>query len=75
MGHAVLGLQPPLDAHQPRLDQHAALAFAEKALQKAHGKPRDTPVAIVRRASWPQQRTMLTTLGELPTVLAPGALL
>ena len=38
----------------------------------AHGKPRDTPVAIVRRASWPQQRTMLTTLGELPTVLAPG---
>jgi uroporphyrinogen III methyltransferase/synthase len=38
----------------------------------AHGKPRDTPVAIVRRASWPQQRTTLTTLGELPTVLAPG---
>jgi uroporphyrinogen III methyltransferase / synthase len=38
----------------------------------AHGKPRDTPVAIVRRASWPQQRTMLTTLGDLPTVLAPG---
>lgn len=38
----------------------------------AHGKPRDTPVAIVRRASWPQQETILTTLGELPTVLAPG---
>lgn len=38
----------------------------------AQGKPRDTPVAIVRRASWPQQRTTLTTLGDLPTVLAPG---
>jgi len=38
----------------------------------AHGKPRDTPVAIVRRASWPQQQTMTTTLGELATVLAPG---
>jgi uroporphyrinogen III methyltransferase/synthase len=38
----------------------------------AHGKPASTPVAIVRRASWPQQQTLLTTLGELATVLAPG---
>ncbi|QDT74349.1 uroporphyrinogen-III C-methyltransferase [Lacipirellula limnantheis] len=38
----------------------------------AHGKPRDTPVGIVRRASWPQQQTLVTTLGELATVLAPG---
>ncbi len=36
----------------------------------AHGKPSETPVAIVRRASWPQQQTMTTTLGELPAVLA-----
>lgn len=38
----------------------------------AHGKPRDTPVAIVRRASWPQQQTTMSTLGELASVLAPG---
>ena len=38
----------------------------------AHGKPGATPVAIVRRASWPQQETILTTLGEMPNVLAPG---
>jgi uroporphyrinogen III methyltransferase/synthase len=37
-----------------------------------HGKPPDTPAAIIRRASWPQQQTTLTTLGELATVLAPG---
>jgi uroporphyrinogen III methyltransferase/synthase len=36
----------------------------------AHGKPSETPVAIVRRASWPQQQTMTTTLGELPALLA-----
>ena len=35
-----------------------------------HGKPSETPVAIVRRASWPQQQTMTTTLGELPSLLA-----
>ena len=35
----------------------------------AHGKPSETPVAIVRRASWPQQQTMTTTLGELPAIL------
>jgi uroporphyrinogen III methyltransferase / synthase len=38
----------------------------------AHGKPGETPVAIVRHASLPQQQTILTTLGELPVVLAPG---
>ena len=36
----------------------------------AHGKPSETPVAIVRRASWPQQQMMTTTLGELAVVLA-----
>jgi uroporphyrinogen III methyltransferase / synthase len=40
----------------------------------AHGKPGETPVAIVRRASWPQQETRFTTLAELPQVLAPGAM-
>jgi uroporphyrinogen III methyltransferase / synthase len=40
----------------------------------AHGKPGETPVAIVRRASWPQQETSFTTLAELPQVLAPGAM-
>jgi len=39
-----------------------------------HGKPADTPVAIVRRCGLPGQAILKTTLGELPTVLAPGKL-
>src|SRR4051812_33819998 len=31
----------------------------------AHGKRADTPVAIVRRCSWPDQQTFFTTLREL----------
>ncbi len=30
-----------------------------------HGKPPDTPVAVVRRCSLPDQQTILTTLGEV----------
>lgn len=37
----------------------------------AHGKPADTPVAIVRRCGLPRQEILKSTLGELPTVLAP----
>jgi uroporphyrinogen III methyltransferase/synthase len=40
----------------------------------AHGKPDETPVAIIRHASLPQQEALVTTLGELPHVLAPGAM-
>jgi len=36
-----------------------------------HGKSPETPVAIVRHCSLPAQRTIHTTLGELPEVLAP----
>jgi uroporphyrinogen III methyltransferase/synthase len=35
----------------------------------AHGKPADTPVAVVRRASLPDQETLSTTLGDLAEVL------
>jgi uroporphyrinogen III methyltransferase/synthase len=35
----------------------------------AHGKSTETPVAIVRRASLPDQQTIATTLGELQNVL------
>jgi uroporphyrinogen III methyltransferase / synthase len=35
----------------------------------AHGKPAETPAAIVRRASWPQQEIVVTTLGELSNLL------
>jgi len=31
----------------------------------AAGKPADTPVAVVRRCSWPDQMTLKTTLGNL----------
>ena len=40
----------------------------------SHGKPADTPVAIVRRCGLPGQETLKTTLGELPTVLAPDSM-
>lgn len=36
----------------------------------AHGKPGDTPAAIVRHASLPQQQTRVTTLAQLPQVIA-----
>jgi uroporphyrinogen III methyltransferase/synthase len=36
----------------------------------AAGKPPETPVAIVRHASLPQQQTFVTTLGELPDAIA-----
>jgi uroporphyrinogen III methyltransferase/synthase len=34
------------------------------------GKPPDTPAAIVRRCSWPDQQVIACTLGEIPDVLA-----
>ena len=33
----------------------------------AAGKPANTPAAIVRRCSWPDQRVVLTTLCASPT--------
>lgn len=36
-----------------------------------HGKSPDTPVAIVRRCTTPEQQTIETTLGDVPEVLAP----
>jgi len=39
-----------------------------------HGKPADTPVAIVRRCSLTDQQIVKTSLGELPHTLAPGKL-
>ncbi len=44
--------------------------WAQQLLQ--YGKPADTPVAIVRRCTLPEQQTVHTTLGELAEVLAPG---
>ncbi len=40
-------------------------ALWTKALIDA-GKPATTPVAVIRRCSWPDQRTIVSTLGELP---------
>jgi len=40
----------------------------------AHGKPGETPVAVVRHASLPQQQSIVTTLAEVPDVLGPGKL-
>jgi len=35
----------------------------------AAGKPASTPVALVRRCSWPDQSTLITTLGEVAAAL------
>jgi len=35
-----------------------------------HGKPADTPAAIVRRCSWPDQQTLRGTLGTLADLVA-----
>lgn len=35
------------------------------------GKSPDTPAAVVRRCSWPDQQVTRCTLGEIPLVLAP----
>jgi uroporphyrinogen III methyltransferase/synthase len=45
----------------------SAPAWSHKLLE--HGKPADTPVAVVRRCSLPDQQTIVTTLGELPARL------
>ncbi|RMF40504.1 MAG: uroporphyrinogen-III C-methyltransferase, partial [Planctomycetota bacterium] len=37
----------------------------------AAGKPATTPVAIVRRCTWPDQKTIRCTLGQVGEVLAP----
>lgn len=34
-----------------------------------HGKPRDTPVAVVHRCGWPEQKTLVSTLGDLPELI------
>jgi len=44
--------------------------WASKLIE--HGKSLDTPVAIVRHATLPDQKLNTTTLGRLPEVLAPG---
>ena len=38
------------------------------------GKPGETPVAIVRRCSWPDQQTILCTLAEVPRKLEQAKL-
>ncbi len=40
----------------------------------ANGKSPHTPVAIVRRCTWPDQQTFTTTLGELSNLLAESKL-
>lgn len=40
----------------------------------AAGKPASTPVALVRRCSWPDQSTVITTLGEVVQVVREAKL-
>ncbi|HEX3655818.1 MAG TPA: uroporphyrinogen-III C-methyltransferase [Pirellulales bacterium] len=45
-------------------------AGAWSAALMAAGKPADTPVAVVRRCSWPDQQTLRGTLGSLAELVA-----
>ncbi|MCE9605962.1 MAG: uroporphyrinogen-III C-methyltransferase [Planctomycetia bacterium] len=40
----------------------------------AAGKPASTPVAVVRRCSWPDQTTLITTLGEVAATMRDAKL-
>ena len=40
----------------------------------SHGKDPQTPAAVIRRCSWPDQQMIHCTLEEIPEVLAPGKL-
>ena len=40
----------------------------------AHGLPADTPAAIVRRGTLPDQRTLLSTLGQLPQCIVESGI-
>jgi uroporphyrinogen III methyltransferase/synthase len=44
--------------------------WSARLIQK--GKSAETPVAVVRRCSFPDQQTIFTTLGQLPEALARG---
>ncbi len=65
-----------------RLAQHGAtLAIylsahlaAEVARELAGGYPPETPVAVAYRVSWPEERLLTCTLGELPEVMAAAGI-
>lgn len=51
---------------------HRLPSIAEQLV--AHGKPPDTPAAVVSRASLPDQRTVSATLAELPSAAVAAGL-
>ncbi len=70
-------LGPPLDYRQlasfpGTIVFYMGLASAAQWSQALiqHGRPPGTPVAIVRRSSWPDQQVIRSTLGELPAAIA-----
>jgi precorrin-4/cobalt-precorrin-4 C11-methyltransferase len=44
--------------------------LVEELLDEGRGYPPDTPAALVVRASWPDERVVLTTVGELADAMA-----
>jgi uroporphyrin-III C-methyltransferase/precorrin-2 dehydrogenase/sirohydrochlorin ferrochelatase len=42
---------------------------------RAHGAPGDQPVALLERATWPQERVLKSTLAQLPALARNAALL
>src|SRR5262249_24720953 len=67
-----------LAAHRARMVVYLAGARArqlqDELLAGGAGYPPDTPAAVVVRASWPDERVLVTTVGELAeTMRADGA--
>jgi uroporphyrin-III C-methyltransferase len=76
-GHAAADGEPDLDwAALARLNQTVAVYMGLTAAPRIaarlleHGRSPSTPVLLVERASQPEERRVLTTLGELPQAAA-----
>ncbi|MEQ8654330.1 MAG: siroheme synthase CysG [Kiloniellales bacterium] len=64
-------LDPALLAGKGTLAIYMGLSVADRLAQRiiAAGRPASTPVAVIERATWADQRTLYATLGDLGALL------
>jgi precorrin-4/cobalt-precorrin-4 C11-methyltransferase len=73
-GETVAGFAAHRTTMAVYLSAARARQLQEELLGGGAGYPPDTPAAVVVRASWPDERVLLTTVGDLAeTMLADGA--
>jgi precorrin-4/cobalt-precorrin-4 C11-methyltransferase len=73
-GETVAGFAAHRTTMAVYLSAARARQLQEELLAGGAGYPPDTPAAVVVRASWPDERVLLTTVGDLAeTMLADGA--